>query len=144
MRRFQMKKIYFVLGNNFICTNSSNFYMVFQKKGCTYVLMISQPQLEYFYLTFSNSPAHAYNINTSYKLLYYDFLSIGVWIDSNHEVMYALASKITFICQMDFNAFPVDIQVRSCVPLHLTNDLESWEPKGIHMKYNEYLTISNK
>ena len=25
--------------------------------------------------------------------------------------MYALASKITFICQMDFNAFPVDIQV---------------------------------
>ena len=35
----------------------------------------------------------------------------GVWIDSNHEVMYALASKITFICQMDFNAFPVDIQV---------------------------------
>ena len=35
----------------------------------------------------------------------------GVWIDSNHEVMYALASKITFICQMDFNAFPVDIRV---------------------------------
>ena len=35
----------------------------------------------------------------------------GVWIDSNYEVMYALASKITFICQMDFNAFPVDIQV---------------------------------
>ena len=27
--------------------------------------------------------------------------------------MYALASKITFICQMDFNAFPVDIQVGS-------------------------------
>ena len=37
----------------------------------------------------------------------------GVWIDSNHEVMYALASKITFICQMDFNAFPVDIQVNT-------------------------------
>ena len=36
---------------------------------------------------------------------------LGVWIDSNHEVLYALASKITFICQMDFNAFPVDIQV---------------------------------
>jgi len=35
----------------------------------------------------------------------------GVWIDSNQVVMYALASKITFICQMDFNAFPVDIQV---------------------------------
>ena len=39
------------------------------------------------------------------------FFSAGVWIDSNHEVMYALASKIKFICQMDFNAFPVDIQV---------------------------------
>ena len=39
----------------------------------------------------------------------------GVWIDSSHEVMYALASKITFICQMDFNAFPVDIQVQTLV-----------------------------
>ena len=39
------------------------------------------------------------------------FVCGGVWIDSNYEVMYALASKITFICQMDFNAFPVDIQV---------------------------------
>ena len=44
----------------------------------------------------------------------------GVWIDSNHEVMYALASKITFICQMDFNAFPVDIQVIIELPLSLT------------------------
>ena len=35
----------------------------------------------------------------------------GVWVDGNNEVMYAMASKITFICQMDFNAFPVDIQV---------------------------------
>ena len=32
-------------------------------------------------------------------------------MDGNNEVMYAMASKITFICQMDFNAFPVDIQV---------------------------------
>ena len=46
-------------------------------------------------------------IDGSLYILYY----LGVWIDSNHEVMYALASKITFICQMDFNAFPVDIQV---------------------------------
>ena len=42
-------------------------------------------------------------------------MSPGVWIDSSHEVMYALASKITFICQMDFNAFPVDIQVQTLV-----------------------------
>ena len=46
----------------------------------------------------------------SLKQSHYDFF-LGVWIDSNYEVMYALASKITFICQMDFNAFPVDIQV---------------------------------
>jgi hypothetical protein len=37
---------------------------------------------------------------------------LGVWVDGNNEVMYAMASKITFICQMDFNAFPVDIQVK--------------------------------
>ena len=60
-----------------------------------------------------------YDINTIFKSLYYDFLSIGVWTDSNNEVMYALANKITFICQMDFNAFPVDIQVRSHVTMHL-------------------------
>ena len=42
----------------------------------------------------------------------------GVWVDGNNEVMYAMASKITFICQMDFNAFPVDIQV--------THEAEMW------------------
>ena len=47
----------------------------------------------------------------------------GVWIDSNHEVMYALASKITFICQMDFNAFPVDIQVQTRARLHAGTDI---------------------
>ena len=51
--------------------------------------------------------SHDVNIPSSNKILY----TVGVWIDSNYEVMYALASKITFICQMDFNAFPVDIQV---------------------------------
>jgi len=35
----------------------------------------------------------------------------GIWIDSNMEVMYALATRITFICPMRFNAFPMDIQV---------------------------------
>ena len=69
------------------------------------------------------------------------FICAGVWIDSNHEVMYALASKITFICQMDFNAFPVDIQVRSRVTMNLINDLESWVAQGNTHKYYEYLTI---
>ena len=36
---------------------------------------------------------------------------LGIWIDSNLEVMYALATRITFICPMRFNAFPMDIQV---------------------------------
>jgi len=35
----------------------------------------------------------------------------GIWIDSNLEVMYALATRITFICPMRFNAFPMDIQI---------------------------------
>ena len=39
-------------------------------------------------------------------------LILGIWIDSNQEVMYALATRITFICPMRFNAFPMDIQVQ--------------------------------
>ncbi|XP_023333946.1 glutamate-gated chloride channel isoform X2 [Eurytemora carolleeae] len=35
----------------------------------------------------------------------------GVWIDRSGGILYGMASKITFICQMNFNAFPVDIQV---------------------------------
>ena len=43
--------------------------------------------------------------------IYLDILSAGIWIDNNLEVMYALATRITFICPMRFNAFPMDIQV---------------------------------
>ena len=42
---------------------------------------------------------------------------IGIWIDSNLEVMYALATRITFICPMRFNAFPMDIQVKKSHPI---------------------------
>ncbi len=35
----------------------------------------------------------------------------GIWIDSQLQLMYALATRITFICPMKFNAFPMDIQV---------------------------------
>jgi hypothetical protein len=34
----------------------------------------------------------------------------GVWIDSRHQLLYALATRITFICPMKFNAFPMDTQ----------------------------------
>lgn len=34
----------------------------------------------------------------------------GIWIDNRHQLMYALATRITFICPMKFNAFPMDIQ----------------------------------
>ena len=34
----------------------------------------------------------------------------GVWIDNDHRLLYALATRITFICPMKFNAFPMDIQ----------------------------------
>ena len=41
----------------------------------------------------------------------------GIWIDSNLDVMYALATRITFICPMRFNAFPMDIQVKDSISI---------------------------
>jgi len=35
----------------------------------------------------------------------------GFWVDSEHNLMHALASRITFICPMRFNSFPMDVQV---------------------------------
>ena len=52
----------------------------------------------------------------------------GVWVDGNNEVMYAMASKITFICQMDFNAFPVDIQV----DIYVIHEAGIWNLKHIN------------
>ena len=34
----------------------------------------------------------------------------GIWIDVNHNFIYVLAARISFICPMKFNAFPMDIQ----------------------------------
>lgn len=46
-------------------------------------------------------------------MIYREVSVAGIWIDSNLEVMYALATRITFICPMRFNAFPMDIQVEN-------------------------------
>ena len=35
----------------------------------------------------------------------------GLWVDEDHNLMHALASRITFICPMRFNSFPMDVQV---------------------------------
>ena len=35
----------------------------------------------------------------------------GLWLNRNFEIMYAVASRITFICPMTFNSFPLDVQV---------------------------------
>ena len=35
----------------------------------------------------------------------------GLWLNRNFEIMYAVATRITFICPMTFNAFPLDVQV---------------------------------
>ena len=36
----------------------------------------------------------------------------GLWVDaSDHSLIHALASRITFICPMRFNSFPLDVQV---------------------------------
>ena len=34
----------------------------------------------------------------------------GIWLDSVDNLVYAIATRITFICPMKFNAFPMDIQ----------------------------------
>ena len=35
----------------------------------------------------------------------------GLWLNGNYGIMYAVATRITFICPMTFNSFPLDIQV---------------------------------
>ena len=35
----------------------------------------------------------------------------GLWLNKNYEIMYAVATRITFICPMTFNSFPLDVQV---------------------------------
>ena len=35
----------------------------------------------------------------------------GLWLNKNFEIMYAVATRITFICPMTFNSFPLDVQV---------------------------------
>ena len=35
----------------------------------------------------------------------------GLWLNQKFEIMYAVATRITFICPMTFNSFPLDIQV---------------------------------
>lgn len=34
----------------------------------------------------------------------------GVWLDNEDHITYVIATRITFICPMKFNAFPMDIQ----------------------------------
>ena len=35
----------------------------------------------------------------------------GLWLNRDTEIMYAVATRITFICPMTFNSFPLDVQV---------------------------------
>ena len=35
----------------------------------------------------------------------------GLWLNRNFEIMYAVATRITFICPMTFNSFPLDVQI---------------------------------
>ena len=39
----------------------------------------------------------------------------GLWLNRNFEIMYAVATRITFICPMTFNSFPLDVQVRNYI-----------------------------
>ncbi len=35
----------------------------------------------------------------------------GLWLNRKFEIMYAVATRITYICPMTFNSFPLDVQV---------------------------------
>jgi len=35
----------------------------------------------------------------------------GFWVDGDNNLLHAVASRITFICPMSFNSFPMDVQV---------------------------------
>ena len=34
----------------------------------------------------------------------------GLWVSENRNMLYVLATRITFICAMSFDAFPLDEQ----------------------------------
>merc|ERR1719270_2865054 len=35
----------------------------------------------------------------------------GLWLNKKYEIMYAVATRITFICPMTFTSFPLDVQI---------------------------------
>lgn len=35
----------------------------------------------------------------------------GLWLNKDGELIYAVASRITWICPMTFDSFPLDVQV---------------------------------
>ena len=43
----------------------------------------------------------------------------GFWVDGENNLLHAVASRITFICPMSFNSFPMDVQVESSGGFHL-------------------------
>ena len=41
----------------------------------------------------------------------------GLWLNSNLELIYAVACRITWICPMTFDSFPLDVQVIKSLPI---------------------------
>lgn len=37
----------------------------------------------------------------------------GLWVSQHSNILYVLATRVTFICAMSFDAFPLDVQ--SCL-----------------------------
>ena len=51
-----------------------------------------------------------------FLLLFPSFLFIhsqGLWVSQHSNLLYVLATRVTFICAMSFDAFPLDVQ--SCL-----------------------------
>ena len=64
-----------------------------------------------FFLTFSTKDTFInWEGGSKNVLTYYMNGPQGLWVSQNSEVLYVLAARITFICAMTFEAFPLDVQ----------------------------------
>ena len=62
----------------------------------------------------------------------------GIWLNKDDNLVYAIATRITFICPMKFNAFPMDIQrCKFLVSLHVYSYNHS------HVKNLKYNLVKN-
>ena len=51
----------------------------------------------------------------------------GLWLNKDLELIYAVACRITWICPMTFDSFPLDVQVKEDVLLYPSLNLVAFQ-----------------